>query len=81
MNWLNVKKNSTLMEPQDPDLNLMRHLADNIHYPTEQSDRLLITLPVFCSLLEAKRDGNIDFGQTRVVVSYEISRYEMHVVF
>lgn len=28
------------MEPPDPDLNLMRHLADNIQYPTEQSGRL-----------------------------------------
>lgn len=43
------------MEPQDPDLNLMMHLADNIQYPTEQSDRLLKTLPVFCSLLKTKK--------------------------
>lgn len=67
MNWLNVKKkkptqHSTLMEPKDPDLNLMWYFAAQIQYPTEQSDKLLKTLPVFSSLVEAKKDGPIDFG-------------------
>lgn len=71
MNWLNVQKktkHSTLMEPKDLDLNLMWYFAAQIQYPTEQSDKLLNTLPVFSSLLEEKKDGPIDFEQTRVVV-------------